>query len=182
MTSGSAKAALSVRQRLAHELKALTLAGLYFATWIGTLLLLKELVLAEYSIAFHHLSLALMGALILAKVVLLLEPVSLGDWMRARPAWMDVLVRTLLYSAGVLVVLVLEKSLEGRHEHGGLMASARALFQHAEINHVMANTIVVSGALFTYNLLAVVRCHLGVGGVWRLLLEPLPKRSEPAHL
>lgn len=106
---------MTVRQRLARELKALTLAGLYFATWIGTLLLLKELVLAEYSIAFHHLSLALMGALILAKVVLLLEPVSLGDWLRARPAWMDVLVRTLLYSAGVLLVLVLEKSLEGRH-------------------------------------------------------------------
>ena len=66
----SVKPSLTVRQKLTHELKALTVAGLYFATWIGTLLLLKELVLAEYSIAFHHLSLALIGALILSKVVL----------------------------------------------------------------------------------------------------------------
>lgn len=165
---------LSVRQRLTHELKALALAGLYFATWIGTLLLLKELVLAEYSIAFHHLSLALLGALILSKVVLLLEHVSLGGWMRAQPAWVDVMARTLLYSLGVFVVLVLEKAFEGRHKHGGLAPSLKALFAHAEIYHVWANTIVVSGALFTYNLLAVIRCHLGEGGIWRLLSHPLP--------
>ena len=174
----SVKPSLTVRQKLTHELKALTVAGLYFATWIGTLLLLKELVLAEYSIAFHHLSLALIGALILSKVVLLLEHVSLGDWMRTRPAWVDVMARTLLYSVGVLVVLVLEKAFEGRREHGGFVPSLKALFAQAEIYHVWANTICLSGALFTYNILSVIRSHLGEGGIWRLFAQPLPMHNE----
>lgn len=173
-----AKPSSNLRQKLTRELKALALAGLYFATWIGSLLLLKELVLAEYRIAFHRLSLALVGALVLSKVVLLLEHVSLGAWMRTRPAWVDIMVRTFLYSLGVLVVLVLEKAFEGRHENGGFVPSLKALFQHVEIYHVWANTIVVSGALFTYNVLSVVRCHLGEGGIWRLLSHPLARPEE----
>jgi hypothetical protein len=78
---------MSLQQKLKHEIKALGLAMLYFGCWIAGLLLLKQLVLAEYQIAFHDWSLALIGALILSKVVLILEHVSLGAWIRTRPAW-----------------------------------------------------------------------------------------------
>lgn len=42
---------MSTGQKLVHELKAVGLAMLYFGTWIGTLLALKHLILAEYKIA-----------------------------------------------------------------------------------------------------------------------------------
>jgi hypothetical protein len=56
---------MSFRQKLRDEIKAVALATLYFATWIGVLVLLKKLILAEYRIEFHGLSLALVGALVL---------------------------------------------------------------------------------------------------------------------
>lgn len=163
---------MNAPDRLKHELKAVGLAMLYFGSWIAVLLVLKQLVLAEYRIAFHHLSLALVGALILSKVVLILEHVPLGAWVRKQPAWVDVLLRTALYSLGVAVVLVLEKGFEARHEHGGFRPAVAALFQKTDIHHVWASTLALSGALLGYNVLSVIRRHLGEGGLWRVLKHP----------
>lgn len=160
---------------LKKELMAIGLAMLYFGCWIAALLLLKQLVLAEYSIAFHHFSLAIVGALILAKVVLLLEHAPLGSWVRSRPAWVVVLVRTILYSCGVALVLVLEKGFEGRHEHGGFGPAVSAVFRAVEGPHIWANTICISGALLGYNMLSVVRLHLGAKKLLQLFTSPLPQ-------
>lgn len=151
------------------------LATLYFAIWIGVLVLLKMLILAEYHIEFHGLSMALIGVLVLAKVVLVLEHVPLGSWIRKQPAFVDVIVRTVLYALGVLIVLLLEKAFDGRHEYGGFGPSLLAVFQHADVYHVWVNTICVSGALLVYNILSVIRRHLGKGGLMRLFLSPLPE-------
>jgi hypothetical protein len=169
---------MSLQQKLKDEIKAVALATLYFATWIGVLMVLKALVLAEYRIEFRGWSLALVGALLLAKVVLVLEHVPLGAWIRTRPALLDVIIRTALYGLGVLVVLLLEKAFEGRHEHGGFVPSLVSVFQHAEIHHVWVNTICLSGALLGYNILSVFRRHLGEGGLIRLFLSPLPQESR----
>lgn len=173
---------MSLRQELKHELKAVGLAMLYFGCWIGALLLLKQLVLAAYQIAFHDWSLARIGALILSKIVLVLEHVPLGAWVRTQPAWVDLAVRTLLYPLGVLLVMLLEKSFEGRHEHGGFGPSLRTVFQHADIHHFWLNTICLSGALPGYNVLSVIRRHLGAGGLLRLfsaLLSDDPGATRP---
>jgi len=166
---------MTTKQKLAHELKAVGLAALYFGVWLGSLVLLKRLVLEEYQIEFGGLSMVLMGALILSKVVLILEHVSLGSWVRRQPAWMEVLLRTALYVAGVVVVLLLEKGFEGRHEHGGFGASLMAVFQGAKLQHILANTICVTGALLLWNLSSVVVRHLGRGALLRMLRVPLPE-------
>lgn len=169
---------MGFRQKLAREIKEVALATLYFALWIGALVMIKQLILADYQIEFHGLSKALVGALILAKVVLILEHVSLGSWVRSRPALVNVLLRTVLYALGVFLVIILEKSFEGRSEHGGFVLSLLAVFQGADGYHIMVNTIVVSGALLGYNLLFVVRRQLGKGGLARLLLSPPPQGAE----
>jgi hypothetical protein len=172
---------MSFLQKLTIEIRLVLLTTLYFAVWLGMLMLLKTLVLDEYEIAFHGYSLALLGALVLAKVVLILDHVTLGAWVRASPAWVDVLLRTALYGLGVTVVLLVEKAFEGRHEHGGFGASLRAVVDHAELPHVWATTLVMCGALFSYNCLSVFNRHLGKGGLARMLMSPLPEHEKDAH-
>jgi hypothetical protein len=169
---------MSLKQKLEEEIKAVGIAALYFGCWIAALLLLKSLILAEYKIAFHGWSVAVVGALVLSKVVLVLEHVPLGAWVRARPAWVDVVLRTAMYTLGVAVVLALEKGFEGRHEYGSFSNALRQLFQHADVHHVWINTFVLSGALLGYNALSVVRRHLGKGGLVRMFLSPLPKEER----
>src|SRR4030095_7721240 len=110
---------LSARQRLQKEIRTVALTTLYFAVWFSLVAVLKTLLLEEYRIEFRGLSLALIGALIVAKVVLVLEYVPLGSWVRKQAALLDVVVRTLLYTFGVAIVLLLERAFETRHAHGG---------------------------------------------------------------
>ena len=175
---------MGLKEKLKHEMTSLALATAYFGLWVGSLVLLKTLILEEYQIEFNGLSKAIVGVLVLSKVVLILENVSFGRWVRSRPAWVDVLLRTLLYALGVVAVLLLEKALDGRHEHGGFIPSLEAVFQHADIPHVWANAICVIGALLGYNVLSVIRRSLGKGALLRMFLTPIQgtrqKESVPA--
>lgn len=162
-------------QKFKNEITAMLLAMLYFAAFIGVLLLVKTLILAEYRIEFSAWSTALVGVLVLAKVVLVLEHAPLGAWVSHQSAWVDVLLRTILYAVGVFVVLLLEKAFEGRQENGGFGHALARVFQHDDMPHVWANTVCLSAALLGYNLLAVIRRHLGTGGLLRLFLSPLPE-------
>ncbi len=172
---------MDLKQKVMEEAKSVGLASLYFLSWITVLVVLKALILAEYHIEISGISKALIGALIIAKVVLVLEHAPLGSWIQRRPAWVDVSFRTAMYALGVLVVLVLEKSIEGRHEAGGFEASLRGILQHADIYHVWTNVIVVAVAILGYNAVAVVRLHLGKGGLLRLFSRPVPHESSENH-
>ena len=172
---------MSFAHKVKHEIAAVLSLTLYFGCWLGALVLLKYLVLEEYQIAFSGFSVALVGALVLAKVVLVLEHVSLGVWVRAQPAWVDVVLRTALYAFGVFVVLLLEKAFEGRHEYVGFTESLVAVFQQTNAVHVCLNTLCLSAALLSYNLLSVVRKRLGKGTLLRMFLTPLPEGSEESN-
>lgn len=166
--------------RLRAELRAVGLTTLFFATWFFLLLLLKRLILAEYDIEYRDMTFALIGALIVAKVVLVLENVPLESWIRARPALVHVAVRTGLYGAAILIVLLLERSLEARHEYGGFLPAVVQVVRTQDINHVVAATIGVTGALLVFNGFSVIRLTLGDGGLLRLFLAPLPENADLA--
>lgn len=163
---------MSIREKLKHEIKAVVLVTLFFAAWLGVLMGIKALILEDYQIHLTGFSMVLVGALVLGKVVLILEHVPLGSWLRNHPVLVEVLLRTLLYAIGTLVVLLLEKSIESRHEHGGILPALANVFEHRDMPHVWANTICVTGALLFYNLLSALKHHLGTGGLARVFLTP----------
>lgn len=167
---------MSVAAKLREEIKSIGLVSLYFAAWIFVLLLLKWLILAEYHIEFHGFSMVVIGALILAKVVLVLEHVPLGS--RNRPALFDVALRTGLYGLGVLVVLLLEKAFEARHDYGGFIPALTQVIHHRDTPHVLAAAIGVTGALLVFNASLVIRRHFGKLGLLEIFLSPLPEPEE----
>lgn len=169
---------MSFSERFREEIASIGLTTLFFATWFAMLVLLKWLVLAEYSIEFTDVSIVLIGALIVAKVVVILDKVPIDLWTRDRPAFVHVLVRTALYGVGILVVLLLEKAFESRHEYGGFVSALTQVFRHQDIPHVLAATIGVTGALLMFNALLVIQRHLGEGGILRMFLSPLPEPSD----
>ncbi len=172
---------MSVAHKIRHEVVAIALTTAYFAAWFGMLLALKALLLAEYDVRFRSFSVALVGALVVAKVVLILDHVNLPGPLRRSPAFVEVAVRTLVYSAGALLLLVLEKAFEARHEFGGFVASLRRLSEHADLNQVWATAIAVGGALLGFNVLMLLRRHLGRRTLLGVLLAPPPaERSEGA--
>jgi len=179
-TEAEEPAALTLRQKVLHEIKVVGLVTLYFAFTFGVLMLLKRLVLAQYQIGFRGLSMVLLGALVVAKVVVVLEHVPLGSWVRRRPAAVDVVLRTLLYTLGVFVVLLLEKGFERRHEAGGFGPGIVKVFQNRDVYHVWAGTIAVGGALLVFNVATILREHLGRRGLRRLFFV-MPREELKKH-
>ena len=169
---------MSIQEKLEHELKAVILVTLFFAAWLGIFMGLKILILDGYQIRFGSISAVLIGALVLAKVVLILEHVPLGAWSKKQPVLMVVILRTTLYALGTLVVMLLEKVLESRHEQGGFGPALMNVFQHRDMPHIWANTICVTGALLFYNLMAAINGQLGKGELVSALLSP--QRTLPS--
>jgi hypothetical protein len=167
-------------EKIKHELRAIALTSIYFGLWLGVLTFLKRLVLADYQVRFRGFSAAIIGALVIAKVVLVLEHVPLGFWVRKQAAVIDVVLRTALYGAGVAMALLLEKAFEARHEFGGFGRAALGIFHHRDIYHVWANTICLICALLAFNALSVLRRRLGDGELTRTFFSPLREYSgEP---
>ena len=148
-------------QKLLKEIKEIIGMTLYFLLFLGLLIVLKKLILDDYQIEFKGFSIAIIGALVMAKVVLLMELIPRGEWVRRQPAIVDVVLRTILYTIGVLVVMLLEKAFESRHEEGGFGAALQHVFRKRDIYQVWAGTIVVGFSLFGYNLMSVMRLYIG---------------------
>ena len=142
---------MPIMQKLRDEVISMALLTGYFGVWIGTLALLKTLILAEYRIEFHGFSLALVGALVLAKVVLILRG---RVFMQAFPNYygiVRVLYKTIIYLVGVFVILAVERVVEAYGDAGGLLTALKHVAETRKIYHVMAVTLLVGVLLTAFN-------------------------------
>lgn len=159
---------MEILKPILKEIKTVTRVAAYFAIVFLMMMLMKKLYLEDYDIEFYGVSKALIGALILSKVVILMEFISLGKWVQHQPAIVDIILRTLLYTAGVLVVLILEGAFEKRHEAGGFGEAISYVLNHRDIYHVWATILGSSFAIFVYNAFSVLQLYMGKKGVTKL--------------
>jgi hypothetical protein len=163
---------MSLGDKLKHEVRSVLLTTSYFGAWFGALVGLKTLVLAEHQIELHGLTMALLGALLVAKVVLVLEHVPIGARIQRTAPWVDVVSRTGLYAAGTFVALSAERAFEARHAHGGFGKALAALVGGAEVHHLLATTICVAAALYVFNAYSALRGSLEL---LRIFTTPQPR-------
>ena len=171
---------MTFRAKALHEMRAVALTTLFFAAWLGGLILFKNLTLESYHLKPSRLTLALVEATVLAKVVLMLERVPLGSWIRSHPRVIDVVLRSVIYGLGVLIVLVLEKAFETRHEFGGFGRAATRVFSHPDMPHVWANTLCIASALLVFNVLTVMRRLCGAPTMFHVFFVRPSVEREPA--
>jgi len=165
---------MSWKEKLKEELIALGITMLYFSLWFAFLITMKMLLLREYNVEFYGLSMAFVGALIVAKVILIIDHIPLGSWIEKQPAIVDILFRTLLYSLGIILILILEKAFEARSEAGGFLEAIPYIFDHRNVNHIYVNSIAVIFSLLGFNFLTLIAKNLGKGGLKKILLSPPP--------
>lgn len=169
------------KEKLKEELKSLGMMMLYFSLWFAFMITMKMLLLREYNIEFSGISKALFGGLIVAKAILLIDRIPLGSWITKQPAIIDILFRTLLYSVGIVILLILEKANGLRHEAGGFFDAIPLVFKQADVNHIYVNSIGIIFALLVYNLLGLFGKYFGDGGFRKVLFSPLPTGANKSH-
>ena len=167
-------------QKVIKELKSIAWVTLYFFIWLSILMILKKLTLEDYNIKFSGLSIAIISSLVMAKVVLLMELIKPSSWVKRQPAIVDVLIRTVMYSIGVLFVQLLEKAFESRHEEGGFGNAMIKVFQHRDMYKIWAGTLIIGISLFFYNVYSVLK-HYFAGNKFARILFTTPLEDLPSN-
>lgn len=89
-----------------------------------------------------------------------------------------ILLATLYFGTGIgalLVVLIVEKGIEGRHGPGGFGGAVKASCQSSASAHVWTNIICVTGALLVWNPASVIERHPGKRGLLEWFVAPYPE-------
>ena len=104
---------------LAEAIEYWTLV-VYLSCFFGAFLWYRRLILATYHISYAHYGVAVLKALVLAKVVLIAEALHLGQRFEDKPLIVPTLYKTVLFSLCVGVFTLLEPTLRGLLRGEGL--------------------------------------------------------------
>lgn len=158
------------RARVGHEIKTVGLVSLYFLFCFGVILTLKKLFLADYHIEVYALSAAVIGALVAAKVVVILDHTRAGTRFDASRALVTaVLYKTLVYGAAAFGVLFAEKLVHAYRASGELGGAMAAVWAQRDRNVILAKVICVGLTFAGYHLYIGIDRRLGEGTLRRLL-------------
>lgn len=162
---------MSFKEKFKEEVRQVGIVTLYFLICFGMILLLKKLFLAEYNIEFFGLSAAIIGSLVVAKVVVILDHTTIGNRFDAHPVYVHVLYRSLIYSFFVGLVVLIEHTFEARHEAGGFMAGFIDVITHRNDDKFWATFIFIFLSFVGYNIISAINDHLGEGELRRFFFS-----------
>lgn len=156
-----------------HELKEVGLVTLYFFFCFGIILTLKKLMLEGYHIEFYAFSTALVGALIVAKVVVLLGKTRAGTRFDARHSLgAAALYRTMVYSGCTFLVLYAEKMFHAFRESGLLGMAFMEVWEHKELSLIFAKVLCIWLTFLGFFLYRGIDRRLGEGTLRRIIFNP----------
>jgi hypothetical protein len=167
---------MSFIEKVKHELKEVGIVTLYFLICFGIILLLKKLFLAEYKVEFNALSAAVIGALVIGKVVVILDKTAIGNrFQRSHAAFIDVFYRSLVYTFFVALVVAAEKVFHASHETDDFVSAVLHALEKTDINHFWATVIGVFLSFVGFNVFSTISRHLGKGELVRLFFTSKKK-------
>jgi hypothetical protein len=165
-------------ERVRHEVREIGLVTLYFLACFLFFLSMKALLLDEYHIETPVLSTAIIGALVVAKVVVLLDKTSLGERFASSRLLVHVLWRSLVYTAVAFVVTLAERLFDLYRRSGDLSTSLTELWAGEDVDHFLALNLTVGLSLLVYNVFAEIERHLGGGALRDLFLAERRRRER----
>ena len=103
-----------------HEFKAFWIIAIYLFMFLGLFTIYRRLVVAQVGSAYLHYGIALIQALVIAKIVLVGQMFSFTRKHDDKALVWPILYKTLLFALMVIVFGVIERLVEGWIHHEGL--------------------------------------------------------------
>jgi hypothetical protein len=138
---------------VAREIREAVPPTIFFLVLFHMLGLTKAVALSDYSFTALRAAGATVGALIVAKAILVVEALPLAR-LFSRRRIVQILWKTLLYSAMVLLFRIAEDLIPLAWTHGGLAAGIKAMSSDIAWPLFAILSLWVSGGLFLYCLAA----------------------------
>jgi len=129
----------TTKQKVIHELEQLTAIFLYLAFFFCALATYSMLLLNKYDISYFNYGVALLNALIIAKVILIGEYAHLGKRHENKPLFLSSLYKAILFSVLVFAFHVVEELIK-RLIHGKGFAGA---FHEVRLDDLAVRTLII---------------------------------------
>ena len=121
-----AKAA-NLKERAIEEFKLFWIIAFYLWFFLGSFVLYRRLIVAETGVAYLHYGIALIEALVIAKVILIGKLFRFSRRFEDKPLIVPVVYKSFLFGILVLIFGVIEHLVEGWVHEQGLVGGLRAI-------------------------------------------------------
>jgi hypothetical protein len=135
----SKNSAQALKRKAIHEFVEFAGIFLFLAFFLCALATYSMLLLSEFHVKYLSYALALINALVIAKVILIGEYVHVGRRYEARPLFLSAIYKTFLFSLLVFAFHAGEEVLKGL-VHGVSVARA---FHETRITEVVGRSVIV---------------------------------------
>jgi len=150
-------------QAIQRELKKLTGLFFFFLISFGYILLVMKLLLKEYSIDAYILTKAIVGALIAAKSVAIMDVTPLFNRFDHLPCYINILYKTSLYTAAVLILGGIEHLFHASREAKGIGPAISSFLNSEHFYHMLATTLCIAVVFLLHNIFRELDTYLGKG-------------------
>jgi hypothetical protein len=163
---------------VARELREALPAFLFFLVAFHMIALSKTVLLEHYEITAVGVSIATIGALIVAKAILVVESLPLAR-LFSRRTLANVLWKTLLFGVVAMLFRVLEELIPIAFRHGGVVAAAERTIDAVPWPYFWIFQMWLFALLFLYCLAAELVRMVGAATVRGMLLDAKEVPTEP---
>lgn len=154
-----------------RELKELFAISFTFFVFFILLLLLKKAILTEYQIKFHAAGIALVGSLILGKVVLIFNNIPMVKKYDYLPKIYGVFIKSLVYLAGFIIFTLLEHWIKGLIKGDGFLNAWEHAFNYIISKPSIIDMIIVFIVFLIFNTFWVIRNKIGAKAMHELFFK-----------
>jgi hypothetical protein len=176
-SSNNPSAALTLSQRLRHELTEYLVISAYLYVCFGSVIFYKAAILRGHGIEFTSLfGLALVKALVLGKFILILQALRIGESRNRADALLAGILKTsFLFVVFLIALSVIEEMIVG-YFHGKAGREVLGEMAGGTLTEAFAVAILMLLILIPYFAFRGVAFRLGDGALWKLLTD----RDRPA--
>lgn len=154
-----------------RELEEAVFPTLFFFSAFHIVAATKMLMLDSYAITPTGVTVATVGALTVAKVVLIADKLSFTTVFSGRPLIFSVIWKTLIYGVLTFVFRCIEELIPLWSKYGELRAAAGHLIDEVSWPHFWALQIWLFVALILYNAITALEGYFGAGSMRKAFLS-----------
>jgi hypothetical protein len=148
----------------------------FFVVFLLIFLMFK-LFVAQYSIEFSAFTKASVAALILGKVIALLDRVESGYRFAAYRRIVVVAIKTLVYASAVIVLGIGDRILRAARSEGSFREGINALIANANVDRFLGLVVLITFVVGAYLTIQEIDRAMGKGALVKLFFEkPLSEK------
>lgn len=137
---------------ISREFKEILPAMVFFLVLFNLIAWTKQLMLAEHSVTIASTATATIGALVIAKVILIADALPMSRIFSDRPLAYNVLWRTTVYSLVALLFQYLEELIPHLVDGAGFSLANTEIFERTHLDHFLAVHLWVVTGLLVYSI------------------------------